>query len=111
MKWSPNFIVAVVIIAAFHHATALKCYIGVENGYCSDTPDEEVRECPSWMPNPGCYIGQVGPYTTCYRGCLQLPPEGEGCFTEDIDGEVILKECICTSDGCNENFAGWLENQ
>ena len=112
MKRSLNFILAVVIIGAFHYATALKCFNDDNYNLCADTPDGEVVECPSSISNPGCHIFEIDNTPTngdCVRACVDKFIEG--CFYQEIDGKKHIKECICTSDLCNENFetAGWLE--
>ena len=111
MKRFLTFIFAVVLIATFHHATALKCFADVKDDLCGDTPDGELVECPSSMDNPGCLISETDATTpeygvdVCQRRCLELPPESVRCwYGEYGDGELFLKSCGCRSDGCNENF-------
>ena len=109
MKRFLSFVLAAVIIAAFHPATGLKCFSHDDDRLCDDTSDGEVVECQG--PNPGCTIsetfmsmGSVGAVKDCSKSCLDdLNSSNEGCYFNNIDGGYV-NICNCGSDECNRNF-------
>ena len=109
MKPLVNFILAAVIIAAFHPATGLKCFTSDDDNLCGDTTDGQVVECPG--PNPGCtisetyaFLGSAGALKTCSRSCLDdLNSSNEGCYFNEIVGGYV-NICNCGNDECNLNF-------
>merc|ERR1719244_2293943 len=110
MTYFLHFISAAVIIgAAFHPTTGLKCFIKKKSRLCDHTPDGELVECNG--PNPGCsisetfvYMGAVGAIKKCSKSCLDdLNSSNEGCYFNNINGGYV-NICNCGSDGCNRNF-------
>ena len=109
MKGFLNFILAAVIIAAFHSATALKCFSHEDDRLCDATSDGQVVECHG--PNPGCSIsetfmslGSLGAVKKCSKSCLDdLNSSNEGCYVNNFDGGYVIIY-NCGSDECNRNF-------
>ncbi len=111
MKHFLIFILAAVVITAFHPVTGLKCYSHLDDRLCDRTIDGEVVECSG--PNPGCSIsekyaslGDLGVLKSCFKRCLDDLDSGqEGCQFIDLDDDGgYINICFCRSDGCNIDF-------